>query len=349
MSIDSFIQAMPKAELYIQLEGGMQRDTMLLIAEQNNIPETTKHFQDWLKQLDKPNFSRLDELLRMYGSWVFEGEDITRIVYDLGVMLAKQNVRYAEVSVNPVMYMQNGLIFEHLLEALSDGRDRVQRGWGVRMSWILTIPRDEPRRSDEVARWATTAAARKAGVIALGLKGREDIQPAGQFERAFRNAEKKLLMRTAQAGDTQKAEGVLDVILTLNPDRIYDGWGSADAPDVLQHLRERHIPLSISLAKALCLGWVQRYADYPARHLYDEAVKLVIGTGLPNLYKTTINDEYRALVEHCGFSVEELQELALNALEVCFLPDEEKESLRQEFSQAYTQLAAEHIASESAN
>jgi aminodeoxyfutalosine deaminase len=343
MSNESFIRAMPKVALYVQLEGTMQRDTLLMIAEQNEIAAKTKHFAEWVELLDKPDFSRLDEITSTVSGWLQYPEDLTRIVYDAGVALSKQNVRYAEISVNPTLYMQAGLTFEDILAAINDGRDRVERGWGVRLAWILTIPRDEPRKGDDIARWATSAAARKAGVVALGLGDREDAQPIGQFERAFRTAEKKDLPRICQTAAVHEAEGMLEILDTLNPDRLIDGWGTADAPDVLQRLGDGSIPLYISFARALCLEWIPAYADYPLRHLYDEDIKLVIDTGMPGLYNTTLSDEYLALVEHCEFDLDELEELALNAVQFSLLPDEEKEAMLTEFKEAYVQLRVEHI------
>ena len=100
------------------------------------------------------------------------------------------------------------------------------------------------------------------------------------------------------------------------------------------------------MARALCLNWVQRYADYPLRQLYDENIKLILGTGMPSLYKTTLTDEYLAAIEHGGFSLDELVETALNALDFSLMSAEEKETMRQEFVQAYAQLREEHIISE---
>lgn len=348
MSIESYVHAMPKVELYLQLEGAVNKDTLLLIADQNDVASSIKRFSDWIKLLDEVDFHRLSEIIQVTGQWIQEPEDLTRIVYDAGVNLAKQNVRYAEICINPTLYMQSGLTFESVMEALIDGQDRVLRGWGVRIAWILSMPRDEPRRGDEIARWATSVAARKAGIVGLGLTGPENAQPAGQFERAFRTADKKGLPQAAQAGDTSGAEGVLEVLNTLEPTRMMDGWGAADAPDVLQKLTADDIPLNISMARALCLGWVARYADYPLQHLYDADVKLVLGAGMPSFYKSTLNDEYVAAVEHCGFSVEELEEIALNAIRYSFLPPEEKEAMLTEFEQAYAQLRTEHITSEEA-
>lgn len=342
MSVERFIQAMPKVELNLQFEGALQKEALLMIAEQNDVPETLKHYKQWVQTFDRPDYQRLDELIQTIGKWIQNPEDLTRLVYELGVFLAKQNVRYAEVAIDPVLYTENGMTFEQFLNAINDGRSRVERGWQVKMAWVLTIQRDQPRKADDVVRWVSSASARKGGVFGMMLSGREDAQPVGQFERAFKTAQKKLIPSIVQAGERLGAEGILEATQVLQPDRISDGWGTADAPDVINLLRERSMTLDISLAHALCMGWVESYTNYPLRHLYDEDIRLTIGTGMPSLYKTTITDEYVAVVEHCGFSVGELEGLAIQAIESSFLPDEEKAELVAQFKAEYEKLHAEH-------
>jgi hypothetical protein len=70
MSVASYIQAMPKVELVLTLEGAMQRIPLLKIAEANEIPETLKHFSDWVSLLDKPDYKRLSNLIKMAASWL---------------------------------------------------------------------------------------------------------------------------------------------------------------------------------------------------------------------------------------------------------------------------------------
>src|SRR5215813_9274097 len=101
MSIESFIRAMPKIELDLQFEGALQRDTLLTIAEENDIPSSLKHFDQWVALLDRPDYAHLDQLMLTVSQWIQQPEDLTRLVYDLGVSLAKQNIRYAEVALNP--------------------------------------------------------------------------------------------------------------------------------------------------------------------------------------------------------------------------------------------------------
>ena len=342
MSTASFIQALPKVELNVQLEGAIQPQTLAVLADQNEIPETLKHYRDWVTLINTPDYTRTYEIARMASSWLKYADNLTRIVYDLGTVLSKQNVRYAEVGVNPGLYPLD-ISYDDFLAAINDGRDRAKRAWGIEIAWIFVIGREEPRRSDELARWVSLASSRRGGVIGLGLSGDEKAQPVGQFERAFHAVEKKDVARMVRAGDTQKADGVLKAIEGLHPNRILDGWGAAESPDVLTALADNGITLAVNLTRAQRQGWVATLANYPLRRLYDAGVSLVIGADMPSLYHTSINDEYLAAVEQCGLSLEELENVALNAVRSSFMEDATKAEVLQTFTQRYAELRAEHI------
>ena len=342
MSVETFVAAMPKVELHVHLEGAMRKKTLLMIAEQNEISYHEKDFEAWVAALDDPDPERLDELARVTSRWIQQPEDLSRIVYDLGVQLSRQQIRYAEVSVNPALYMQSGMTYEQVLAALNDGRDRAQRAWNVDMVWILSIPRNEPRRSDEYARWATNAGAEKNNIVGLGLHGREDIQPVGQFERAFRVAQKKKLSRLAHAPVGDQDEW-LEMLQMLQPDRVVDGWGLLDVPEAVTLMVENDIALEVSLTRAQMMGLVESVAEYPLRGLYDEDLKLTIGSDMPVYYGTTLNDEYRAVIEQCDFTVDELEELALNAVRYSLLSPANKEAMLVAFADEYRQLRGEHL------
>lgn len=343
MSVESFIRAIPKAELNVQFEGALHKDTLLMIAEQNDIAASLKHFQQWVALLDQPDYKRLDEIVRTVSLWLQLPEDLTRLVYEMGVALAKQNVRYAEVSINPTLYMEQGLTFEQLLTAISDGRNRVMRGWGVQIDWILTIPRDQPRKADDFLRWATSPSAKKGGVVGIGLSGPENAQPIGQFERPFRSAEKKDIPRVPLAGDELGAEGIIEAITHLQPDRIYRGWGAAESPEAIRLLDEQHVPLVLTMAHEVRMGRIGSYAEYPLRRLLDAGLTVTLSSGMPELYKTSVTQEYLAAVEQIGVGPEDVEELALNAVRTSLLPEDEKRAMLDQFTQEYARLRAEHI------
>lgn len=338
MSIANIIKAMPKAEINVSLEGALLRSTLVMIAEANEIHLTLKHYQQWLGLVDKPDYRRLPDAIKMINSWLRYPEELVRLAYDVGVTLSKQNVRYAEVSINPMLYEAVALSLDDLLVALNDGRDRAERGWGIKMNWVITIPREEPRRADDLARWATGLTARRAGVVGIVLSGKEDMQPVGQFERPFKNAEKKDLSRAVRAGDAVGVQGVIDAVQGLAPNRIIDGWGLAESEEALNLVRDGDVSLVIGLTRALRHGWVSKIEDYPLKQLYDAGLRLVLSSDMPSVYRTTLNDEYLAAVEQCGLDMDELETIALNAVRASFLEEEARAEMEQSFRAEYARL-----------
>jgi adenosine deaminase len=342
MTLETFIASMPKVELHIYLEGAVSREILSMIADQNEIPTSVKHFQDWLNQVTKPDFKRLSDLIKMTCGWLQMVDDLTRVVYELGVALHKQNVAYAEVSVNPLLYTGLNLTMEDFMAAVHDGRERARRAWGIEMAWIVTLPRDEPRRADEIARFVTTATARRYNVVGLGLSGSENAQPVGQFERAFKSVEKKDVPRIVRAGDYAALDGVQKAFEVLVPSRIADGRGVWESPELMAQLIDQRVPVCVSPRRALAHGWAANLADYPLRKLYDEGVTLIIGSDMPTFYGT-LSAQYRLLVEQGGFTTDELEDIALAAVRMSYLPDEEKAALEGRFREQYAQLRAEHL------
>jgi adenosine deaminase len=63
---------------------------------------------------------------------------------------------------------------------------------------------------------------------------------------------------------------------------------------------------------------------------------------MPSLFKTNITAEYLVAVEHCGFSVGELEELALNAVHASLLSEDARLEMLKEFTTEYLRLREEH-------
>ncbi len=334
MSFREFIEAIPKADLNLQLTGALVEDGLLMIARQNAVPATEADFEAWVALLKEPDYDRVDEIATVAGSWAKYPEDIARVVYDIGVKLSKQNVCYAEISVAPSEFMSRaGMTIETFTNALNDGRDRALRGWGVDMSWIYCIPSDNPRAGDDVARWATSASARDGNVVALGMLGKEDAQPVGQFRRAFATARKKEIVTVSHAGSGMGAAGITSALDELDPHRLTDSWGIHNDESLMQLMVNLEMPLIVSLSRALRLGSIKQVSEYPLRQLLDNAVQVVLSAGMPSLYKTTLIDEYLMAHEECGIALADIIKLARRSIELSLLDDERKSVLLARFDE----------------
>lgn len=332
MSIREFVAAIPKVELNLQLTGALQRESLLMIAKQNGVPSLRENFEEWVALLDRPDYARIDEIAREAGSWAMYPEDIALVVYDIGVALSKQNIAYAEIIVTPPDFVGSAhMNFAAFMEALNDGRDRALRGWDVDMAWIVCIPRDKPRSGDEVARWATGASARLGNVVALGLTGPEDAQPIGQFRRAFDTARKKECKTVVNAGSGLGAPGLSEALEELDPDRLTDSWGIVKDKGLVEQFAANAKALVLSLIRAQRLGLTNKVGDYPLRQLMDREIQVMLSSGMPALYQSTLIDEYVAAHEECGLAVDDVIALARRSIEMSYMDAERKDALLRRF------------------
>lgn len=340
MSIEASIRALPKVDLHVQFEGAIAREFILLVAEQTDIPRTYKKAKDYrniLSGFKEPKFNKIDEIARESSSWVRHPEDIARAVYDLAVTYSKQNTRYAEITVNPTVYTDLGMTFQMLMEALNDGADRAYRAWGVKLGWILSMPRERPRKSDDIARWATSVTAAKSNVVGLSLVGREDAQPVAQFKKAFQTAEKKDLARITHMFSYPKSDSFSAVVDVVMPQRITDSWAVLEDSEAVSYLVEHDIPVLVTPSRELKLGRIKSIAEYPIREMLDNGLNLCIGSGMPVLFETSLTDEYLKLAEG-GVTLDEIQLLIRNSIRASFLPNEAKSDLMVEFEQSIIEL-----------
>jgi adenosine deaminase len=342
MSVKSFIEALPKVELHVHLEGSFDISRLLLIAEQHDVPDTLKHYADWVRLLNKPEYNRLYDIIRTAGAWVRDADDLSRLAYDLGTHLHKQNVRYAEVGICHALYPNVPLDFEAFFAALNDGRERAERAWGVRMVWVCSILREEVRRVEDAARWAGTIQAQRAGVIGIALVGRDDANiPPAQYERAFRPNDLYQRVRAVRVGEVTGAAGIRHVLDGLHPNRLFDARGLADDHPLMALVAEKGIPVLISPTRYLRQNWATT-AALPLRRLVDAGVALVIGSDMPTLYKTSLSAEYLAAVEVGGLTLDEVKACALRAVKFSLLSEGDKEEMMAQYEDAFVQLRLEH-------
>ncbi|TVR22247.1 MAG: hypothetical protein EA396_06150 [Anaerolineaceae bacterium] len=339
MDIAGYIESMPKAELNISLEGAVRAEAWLMVAEQNEIMvEARKPYIATRDLLEKRDTNRLDELVQGVCGWLRYPDDLARIVYDAGLTLSKQNVKYAEISVNPSLFMPGNMTFDTFMTALNDGRDRAQRGWGIIIRWNLVVSREEPRRADEVMRMASSAAGKKHHIVGYGLTGREDAQPIGQFERAFQTAEKKNVPTFTRSGEIAGAEAIDEVLAHLAPDRIVDAVGLLDSPAAIAAIIEQDIAVIATPSRAKALKKLNESGSYPLRALLDRHLALTLSADLPEIFGQNTTDVYLQAARDADLTMDEIDQLVLNGLQYSFLDEPTKAELSAMFLNEISQL-----------
>jgi aminodeoxyfutalosine deaminase len=342
MGLQEFICAMPKVELHVHLEGSIRPSTLLILAERNGVRLPSRDVEGLRAFYRFTDFDRFIQVYVTVSSCLRTVADFGLIAYEFGADMARQNIRYAEVTFSPDTNVANtGLPFREILAGLNDGRARAQADFGVEFCWILDIVRDCPDTRHEVAGWAIDAA--NEGVVGLGLGGTERGHPPEMFGDAFARAREAGLHSVPHAGEIVGPKSIWGAIDALGAERIGHGVRSVEDPDLVAYLRERQIPLEICPTSNLCLGIYRSYQEHPIRWLWDQGVYVTLNSDDPPMFNTDLVHEYQAVADGLGFDTAELVHLSLNALRASFLPAPRKEELEQVFRHEFACLLAEQV------
>ena len=344
LDVAAFIQAMPKAELHVHLEGSIQPATLLALAERHGrtdrLPTTNiDALQAWFRFTDFPHFIHIylliSDLLRT-------PEDFALIVHDFGADMARQNIRYREATFTPFTHtdLQNkGLTIDHLLAGLDEGRRAAQDEFGVEIRWVFDIPRNasfpkgggayDPYPAERTLAYALQG--RDHGVIGFGLGGYEVGAPPAPFAHAFAAAKAAGLLSAPHAGETMGAASVRDAVTLLGADRIGHGVRAIEDPDLLALLCERQIPLEINPTSNVCLHVYRRLAEHPFPHLDRMGIPVTVNSDDPPLFNTTLSQEYAVLAAEFGYAPADLARIARNAFQFSAAEAGIKQQMLDEF------------------
>ncbi|MGH9738585.1 MAG: adenosine deaminase [Candidatus Acidiferrales bacterium] len=332
----TILDALPKAELHLHLEGSIRPETAVELAARHGAEISLEKVAARYKYSD---FSGFIEAFKWVTSLLREPEDYAVITRPLLEELIRQNVVYAEITISAgVMLLRNQSIeanFAAIHEAARSVRyDR------VRTAWILDCVRQfgaDP--AIQVARSAVQL--QNTGVVAFGMGGDELAVPTVNFRPAFDFARSQGLRLVCHAGEIGGPESVREAVEILGAERIGHGIAVMHDPALAESLATRHIVLENCLTSNLATGALAKQTGNPAATLgYHPLPKLLaagslitLSTDDPAMFSTDLLTEYSRAAD-LGLSPPQLLHLAEQSFNAAFLAPAEKRQLLEHFRAA---------------
>lgn len=347
MSLSSYVQAVPKAELHVHLEGAIQPETLLTLAERNGIQlpaNTIEGIRSWIAYRD---FDHFIELFRAACRCLRTADDFELAAYDLAADLARQGVRYAEVTFSASIHHIFGVPQSAYFDGLARGRARARADFGVELVWIFNIVRkwQDGRDVASLADQTTEVAieGREIGVVALGLAGAEDGAPPEPFAPWFERARAAGLHSAPHAGEHAGPESVWGAIRALGAERIGHGVRAVEDPALVAYLAGQQIPLDVCPLSNVRLGVAPSLEGHQLPALLAAGATVTLNSDDPALFNTSLSDDYATLIEPFGLSVEQIDEIVLNGFRSTFLPPARKQALVAEAERELAALKLQHL------
>ena len=338
-SLERFIRTMPKVELHVHLEGSIRPETLLELAERNEVELPARSVGELREWYAFRNFDHFVEVYLAAASCIRTPVDVERIASDFLEGQAAQNVLHSEVTYTAsTQRMLSGIPLDDQLDAINRARAAAERDHGITMSLTIDYPRHlDPEEFVDVAHWAVDNMSR--GVTALGLGGPEVGYPPELFGRAFDVAREAGLPSVPHAGETEGPASIRGALRSLNAVRIGHGVRCLEDADLVAELRERQVPLEVCPTSNVCLGVAPSFPEHPLPRLLDAGLYVTLNSDDPPMFGTTLTDEYLKAAAAFGLGAGEVRELVLRAVEASLLPPEDREKLRDRVGQGFEELS----------
>ncbi|WP_336208951.1 adenosine deaminase [Nonomuraea sp. LPB2021202275-12-8] len=331
MTINDFIDALPKVELHVHLIGSASVSTVLELSRRHPgsvVPANEEDLRAFYTFRDFPHFAQV------YGAvngLVRDPEDVATLVLGLARDLSGQGVRYVELQVTPYAHHIVGMPKREVTQALDLAAKQSVADHGVEMAYIFDIPGEF---GEEAAKITLDHALREppAALVGFGLGGIEQSRPRFRdaFRDAFAAARAAGLHSVPHGGEMTGPETIWEVIEGLGAERVGHGISCLDDPRLVAHLRETQLPLDVCPTSNVCTGQVQRIEDHPLPRMLAEGLFVTLNSDDPPMFATTLADEYRLAARVFGLGARELAGLARNGVQASYLPAERKQALMAE-------------------
>lgn len=305
-----FIQALPKTETHLHIEGSLPWE-LLQKHDPENFSQPPPSYANDYKFNDFTHFE--EQLLGHAFVWYTSPERYHEAAKAIFAKHAAANVVYVETSFASGVIEFLGLngreVLAAILEAVPPGLEaRIflgihHNGFTEKMLPVIEGALD----------WD--------GLAGIDLHGTETIPLDPVIPHIWREAREAGKFTKAHAGEFCGPDFVRHVIEQLGAQRIEHGIRSVEDPAVLDLIRRRNLTLDVCPISNHKLVPGVRLNNHPIRQLIDAGVKCTISTDDPLPFGNSLAEEYAALHDITGLSRAELARLCRNGLEAALVDE----------------------------
>ncbi|MET7618748.1 adenosine deaminase [Streptomyces sp. NPDC005408] len=313
-----FIAGLPKAELHVHHVGSASPRIVAELAARHpdsKVPTDPEALADYFTFTD---FAHFIEVYLSVVDLIRTPEDVRLLTFEVARDMARQNIRYAELTITPFSSTRRGIDEKAFMAAIEDARSAAEAELGVVLRWCFDIPGEAGlEAAEETARLAVDL--HPEGLVSFGLGGPEIGVPRPQFKPYFDRAIAAGLHSVPHAGETTGPQTVWDALNDLRAERIGHGTSSTQDPKLLAHLAENRIALEVCPTSNIATRAVADLDEHPIKEMVAAGVLVTINSDDPPMFGTDLNNEYAVAARLLRLDERGLADLAKNAVEASFL------------------------------
>ncbi len=311
------VDALPKAELHIHIEGSLEPQMLLDLSLRNKVAIKYTSLAE-IKQAY--NFANLQEFLDIYYqgmSVLISEQDFFDLTYAYLVKAHQDNVTHSEIFFDPQGHLPRGISLQTIFNGMNAAIKRANSEFGIVTSIIPCFLRH--LSEDDALRTFEKLMDYRDNFIGIGLDSSELGNPPSKFKNLFETARKEKLKLVAHAGEEGPANYVWEAVDVLGVDRIDHGDAIAADEELIRRVVRDQLALTMCPLSNRCLQVVPDLSEHMALRLLDKGVKVTLNSDDPAYFGGYINDNYRELATKLNLSAANLELFAKNSLDARFV------------------------------
>lgn len=334
--MEAFIQALPKVELHLHIEGSLEPDLMFKLAKRNGIAipfsspeEVTKAYQ----------FSNLQSFLDIYyqgANVLVHQQDFYDLTWAYLLRCQADNVMHCEIFFDPQTHTARGIDFATVITGISQALEQGRRQLGISSHLIMCFL----RHLSEQDAFTTLEQALpfKDQIIAVGLDSSEQGHPPEKFARVFSAAREHGFLTVAHAGEEGPAANIQVSIDQLGVERIDHGVRCVEDPALVDTLKQSQMPLTVCPLSNIKLKVFNTMAEHNIVELLRQGLCVTINSDDPAYFGGYMTDNFLAVSQAHPLEKSEIALFTRHAINASFLSSAEKAVLEQRLD-SYLQQA----------
>lgn len=317
MDYAKLIKALPKAELHLHIEGTLEPELMMHLAERNGIRLPYKSVEAIRQAYE---FTDLQSFLDIYyaGAAVLQTrQDFHDLTYAYLERAAADNVRHVEIFFDPQTHTDRGTQLTTVLDGIHGALEAGEAELGITFRLILCFLRH--LSADAALATLDEALPHKDRVHAVGLDSSEVGHPPSKFTRVFDRAREAGLLTVAHAGEEGPPEYIREALDLLKVRRIDHGVRCLEDAELVERLVAEQIPLTVCPLSNVKLRVFDTLEQHNLVQLLDAGLCVTVNSDDPAYFGGYIGENFLQVQQALGLDAAQLQALARNAFTASFL------------------------------
>lgn len=321
-ALNRFIQAMPKAELHIHIEGSLEPELIFELARRNQVKLPYASVEELRAAYAFTNLQSFLDIYYAGASVLLHEADFFDMAWAYFLRAKADNVVHAELFFDPQTHTDRGVPFAAVIDGLRRACDQAKSQLGIQAELILCFL----RHLSEEAAFVTLQQARphRDKFVGVGLDSSEVGHPPEKFQRVFAAARELGLRAVAHAGEEGPPQYIWDALDLLHVQRIDHGVQALRDAALVQRLREERIPLTVCPLSNIKLCVFDDLARHNIGELLRQGLVATINSDDPAYFGGYMNQNFVETFDALQLGAAEAITLARNSFEASFATDADK-------------------------